>query len=359
MKKKITNIALIILIASTCSTLHSHEDKSFLGWLFSLVVDLGDEDQSNTKSTLEQEISNQIDHMLATSKQSYAVKKEIAQAKRTIAASVIQQLNANYYSSEHEKLAAAQTLTQAALLQFIADQTNKYAQEKAFAIYHDPNPPINPELLREHSPSYVAQKTNERILQDAQRAAQDVRYGTLRDFVGEPHRKKVQFIVEQEFGIHDMQAPHYYQSEPPRPLYPEIPTSSYSTHKPQQSKPTPKPSGDIHEIYPNLDDLARNKDFFGKMERMQIFRENDCCVCLDSFKDIGKRVTLFCGHSICATCLFGMLYISNATQCPMCRAEIKHNEFSADSLKKHVNVDELKQAHPNNLYTIRKYFPWA
>jgi Ring finger domain len=352
MKKKIIIATFVIVIASSCPPLQAHKDKSFWEWLFSLVVNLGDDNQSSSDQKLEQQISCQIDHMLATAHQTPEAKSEIAQVRQIIVYSVIQELKSNVHTSDHEKLEEAQILTKTALIQCIVDKANKYAQEKAWAIYQDKNPPINPELIREHFPYDVAQKANDRMVSEAQHAAQDSRYGALCNFIGESLRNKVSFIVEQEYGIHYNLTPYYYQPESIDLLYPSIP-------KPP-SQPVPSCYGEIFEIYPNLEnDLERNKDFFGRVERKQIFRETDCCICLESFKVIGKRVTLYCGHSLCANCLFGILYLSNNARCPLCRTTIIYNEFSAEYLKKHVQVNVLKQTHPHNIDDIRKYFPWA
>lgn len=111
---------------------------------------------------------------------------------------------------------------------------------------------------------------------------------------------------------------------------------------------------DIYEIYPEFatqtaDGLKRNGTFFSDAEkaRRQSLRDAECPVCYDEFQAVGKRVNLYCGHSVCPTCLTGQLHIHNATACPLCRAPISKQEFALSVLRKHIDCKKLMEAHKN------------
>ncbi|MBI2775476.1 E3 ubiquitin protein ligase [Candidatus Dependentiae bacterium] len=101
----------------------------------------------------------------------------------------------------------------------------------------------------------------------------------------------------------------------------------------------PRAQDEIRETYPefnekNADGLRRNKTFFSEVEilKRNKFREPECPVCSQNFKQSGHRVNLYCGHSICPTCLKNWIHGQGKDTCPLCRAEIKREEFSKNYL---------------------------
>ena len=425
-----------------------------------LIIGLG---LSDKKSNLEHEIEKHIDYLLGNAQYQH----NIQEVKRTIVKNILKQLEGMNLTDD-QKIRQGKELAKAALFQLGADQTQEYTRNHINLIHQ--NPPINPAHLKKVSDFQIMNNTNDEMLRKAQQAAKSSRYGVLEEFVGEKLKKKVQFKVEQQFGIHDKQAPSNYREPTPSsyPSYPQpsAPPASSTTTRPTPPIPSkgkgiyPKFSSnrrqqeffnkfkngfftedecsvcydsykevgerailfcghaicptclfdllyvtknpccplcrasinvqefptdylkqhvsekklkeahpgvnldqlfpkEIYEIYPDFQENERNRGFHAKRERGQIYRENECSICYDSFKDVGKRVTLFCRHSICPTCLFSMLYITENKQCPICKDHIKLDEFSLNHLRKYVNKEQLKESHPNSIHLINQYFSWA
>lgn len=79
-------------------------------------------------------------------------------------------------------------------------------------------------------------------------------------------------------------------------------------------------------------------------------------MCQEDFDAQRARVNLYCGHSLCATCLAGHIHINEKRDCPTCRQEIRKEEFSAQFLRKFINSVELKQQFPRMHEKIRRLF---
>ncbi len=326
--KKISLCSLLMLTLSNATIASDSGWDSFWRVLFRISVE--ENQPKENRSRLEQEISDYIDRLLATSSQPHHIKQKIQEKKSAFIRRTVPKIENMDHLTDIEKVLNAQQEAHAWLLQSGTDQIDESARKYIKRMHT--NPPINRELLRRVSDFQVLKETNDEMLRKLQKAAEDSRYGALKDFVGDQLDKQIQFKVEQKFGIHDRQAPSNYRESTPS-YYPSYPQPSAPPAS-ETTRPTPPASSnEIFEIYPDFKSDERNKDWHRKREQGKLYRENDCSVCLESFHDLGKRVTLFCGHSICPSCLFSWLYESYRNSCPICRDKIEQDEFSKNYLR--------------------------
>ncbi|MEX0940314.1 MAG: RING finger domain-containing protein [Candidatus Babeliales bacterium] len=334
-KKKLIFAALLINLFNLSHLYADNWFTNICGWVVNSIK------EEIKESKLKKNIKKDIDYLLATTSQSRDLQKKLAEKTDKMATVIALQLKEKKHFSTGEFEQYKKELVYASTLQLVVDEVKKQAQKDIERIRE--NPPINPILVKKLSSKEVMQATANLIIKEAQAAIKNKEYGALKDFIGESLEKKVQFKIEKQFGIHDSQAASInYQatSYNPKPSAPPSAGSSY----------------EIYEIYPNLQDLSRNKNFHARRERGQLYRESECCICMESFMKLGKRVTLYCGHSICPTCLFGMMYITEKKNCPLCRDTIKTDEFSVSHLRPHVNVQQLKENLPTFHNKINQFF---
>ncbi len=93
---------------------------------------------------------------------------------------------------------------------------------------------------------------------------------------------------------------------------------------------------EIYEIYPH-ENSPRREETLTKIRNEGHHRYHQCRVCFDEFEDIGKRINLVCGHSICAKCLYKNKYEYKDHRCPICRNHIYNEDFPAKYLQSHIN----------------------
>jgi hypothetical protein len=117
---------------------------------------------------------------------------------------------------------------------------------------------------------------------------------------------------------------------------------------------------EINELYPDFKQNSRNIEYYAQ-KLFTKFREDTCPICLEEFLDLknGRRVNLFCGHSICPTCLATNMYIAGSTACPVCRKEISKEEFSTTYLAPHIDFNKILEDHPGYKDIVCKLFGYC
>lgn len=57
------------------------------------------------------------------------------------------------------------------------------------------------------------------------------------------------------------------------------------------------------------------------------YPSDDCCVCMESFKDVRRIFLKPCGHDICVTCAYAWFFDGKNKACPQCRAKVSLNDL--------------------------------
>lgn len=358
--KKCSLFSLLVLSFYNSTTVAD----SWLDDLWNALIGVAAQEQEyrpRENTSIRQEISRYIDHVLATTSHSYRTQQKIQEKKDSFIRRIVPKIERMHHLTDIEKVQKAHQKAHAWMLQLVSEQTEEYARKHIDRIHR--NLPINPALLKRVSDRQVVSNTTTDMLLKAQEAAENSRYASLKDFVGDKLDKQVEFKVEQQFGIHDQQAPtaHTHYSHSPRPSAPPIesapaPAPSRPLY-PDVSSASSDNNNNVAEIDPQFVSNVRSQDFAVRKEYNKLYRHEDCCICLDTFQKIGKRVTLFCGHAICPTCLFGHLHITKNNLCPLCQnkeALIIKDEFSVNYLGGYANKTKLKENFPNKHDLIDK-----
>jgi hypothetical protein len=315
--------------------------ETFWHVLMGTAVQESVERPTSPKSTeLEKEINDYIDFLLDTSGQRFEVRRFIQEKKSSFIHRIVPQIENMHHLSDIEKVQRAQQEAHAWILQLIADQSNEYATQHIQRIHY--NPPVNPSYLKRLSDRDVARNTTNEMLQEAQEKAENSRYGALKDYIGDNLNKKVRFVVEREFGVYGNQTPAAampaYCSPTSRPSAPPMESAPAPTSRPlYPDLYVPSAPQAIYEVYPEFVSDERNVDFHQRREQGKLYRDARCVVCFEKYERIGKRVNLFCGHSICPTCLYMLIYQARNKKCPKCRAEIRIDEFPKQVLNPDLN----------------------
>ncbi len=249
----------------------------------------------NQRAQVQRDVEEIIDRLFARSDQDQRTQLEIDVIKektvrcvheRTQAARTVHELRqgANYYLTD----CLATTVAYNARLLY--DQLAKKLTSKA---------PYNPHL---------ASSTENEIKNYALKAISNNERGVLAFFVGDALKQRIANKIARDYA------------------------------------PAPKPSAppleqlignDIYEVYMH-ENAQRYEQTIQKIQQGKVYRADECPICMKDFGGTVKRATLGCGHTVCVTCLYTMLYKSNKKECPLCRDAIHSDEFPSSHLAKHL-----------------------
>jgi hypothetical protein len=265
------------------------------------------------------------------------VSPEMYQARLKLSSQIVGHIKEFNYDSQEKARQEALAAVKPAVKHFIIDAgAQKIGQE--ISNYYHGRPPYNPQQFEQRIKQELAQQVD-----DAFRKNKDITQ-LLK-------LSKLKEIIKQYDNQYEAPA-----GAPSVGLYPKLDNELPSVHNGSSITDVPA------ELYPQFNDknaegLERNKYYFGAFfQKVKQYRAQECPVCQEDFDAQRARVNLFCGHSLCATCLAGHIHINEKRDCPTCRQEVRKEEFSAQFLRKFINSVELKQQFPRMHEKIRRLF---
>lgn len=297
-------LSSIIIKPLLCFNGDNENQEDFLKKLIAFLF--GNNTQQEKKGSvdyyaIEKSVEHTIDRLLATPEQSSVEQKKIASFKKNAVNGIISLLKQERSLSDDAASQKGATLARQSIKEFIRSESAHYTEQYLQKIRS--NPPINPALLKKVDHAKITSIIYEQIASDTDAILHRYNeYGCLKNMIGRNLETRVQSIIDNKFGI----------------------TQSSKEYE-------------IYELYPNFETLDRNKNFHTRRESGKLHRSDECPVCLEKFKKIGKRANLFCGHCVCPDDLYNILYASNNQKsCPLCRQEIKTTEFTQAYLRSHL-----------------------
>jgi hypothetical protein len=330
--KLMQHLYLLFLVLNLNCTSYADE-KSFLDLFWEWIAETKEdikEGYTVDYEFIKHSIENMIDTALGTKAQPLKIKREIFVQREVITRNVIKELKRENVKNPSIAMQKARELTMSALVLHVGEKAAEYAQEVLRKTKIKPS----------HNPEIIVEDIKRHFIDEADTAINYKKdnYCSLCTLYGRPLKSAVEATLAAYLK------PNIYQ--PPTPSAPPLEKPA-KPHK-------PKTEDDIYEIYPE----GKAEEIRLLKERDKLHREASCCICVENFIELGKRVTLLCGHSICPTCLFGQLYLFELKQCPMCRESIDSKLFSVAYLKRYVNADMLKEQAPSMCAKIDQYFAW-
>lgn len=188
--------------------------------------------------------------------------------------------------------------------------------------------------------TFIIEKITAQVVQNMTRNGDVVDEATVRPIVVKLQGKKIEEDILRKRLIIDHLDNYYIQWDIEKAVKKEQEQLiNQATQQGAGMGAGPQVRDEIRETYPDFneksaDGLRRNKIFFSEAEKAKRnnYRDAECPVCLESFESKGHRVNLFCGHSICPSCLKNWIHGQGTTTCPKCRAHINREEFSKNYL---------------------------
>ncbi len=271
------------------------------------------------------------------------ISPEMQNVRFQMSKNIVELIKSSNLDSQVQAKEQAVAAVKPAIKQFVVDLGTKKIVQEIGSYYHG-RPPYNPEQFEQRIKQELAQQ-----IDDAFRKNKNVTQLLS--------MSKLKEIIEQYDNQYALQAGGVYHK-----LDKELPQLYAGQTVAGEDVPAGAPVDNVHELYPQFNDktaegLERNKKFYGPFfEKVKQFRAEECPICSENFDAHCARVNLYCGHSLCATCLAGHVHINDKNQCPTCRQEVRASEFPVNYLRDFINREDLKQQFPRMHDKIRRLF---
>lgn len=311
---------VVIFSSSSFNMLYSYKENEQKNALDLLIEFLFGTQKTSQPATTTQEKTDAIDYglirtsikqfidtQLATNDQPYSEQKKIHIFREKTSNNIIELLQAEKISSLNVGLQKGKDLTKSSLKEFIVTESALYGGDYLKKLHSNPHP-INPALLHKIDLKQLQKSIYNQLTSEVdQILTRREEYGGLKKLIGNPLDTMIKSIIDRQLGITGFTGKKF-----------DI-------------------GSDIYELYPQFITVDRKKEFDARREEGTLHQEDDCPICLEQFSKLGKRVTLYCGHSLCPNDLNAMMYSSNDKHCPICRRDINPREFPQAHLRAHQN----------------------